>query len=291
MFIDLRELPRCIESKVKLRFGASQILSSLNRLRRPSPFGRATNNIHPDQDAVASISTALKRQSNPRTRLVTIQRTKLIGHGSMSVRAKTGLSICKKITAKRASEVHSRHFTNCIQPSQTPRLERVILTPLSWSQSRGGKTKTVVKANELPQGVLPSLPPDPSDNAPTKAYPIVLQQHLNNIRKFPDCVILTRVGDFYELYFDQVDQYAHLLNLKKARRSTVLGYVPMSGFQYTALERYLKILVHDLGLKVAISEQIRLPDDERSGKAGGPTIYSEGHTSSHCGNFSGRGIC
>ena len=143
-------------------------------------------------------------------------------------------------------------------------------TASPWIQIRGAKTKTVVKASNLPQGVLPPLPPDPSDNAPTKTYPTVLQQHLNNIRKFPDCVILTRVGDFYELYFDQVDQYAHLLNLKKAKRNTVLGDVPMSGFQYTQLERYLKVLVQDLGLKVAISEQIPLPEDERTAKGGGP---------------------
>jgi DNA mismatch repair ATPase MutS len=83
-------------------------------------------------------------------------------------------------------------------------------------------------------------------------------------------VVLTRVGDFYEMYFDQVDQYAHLVNLKKAKRATALGDVAMAGFQYGQLDRYLKMFVQDLGKQVAISEQIRLPDGERLQKAGAP---------------------
>lgn len=71
------------------------------------------------------------------------------------------------------------------------------------------------------------------------------------------------------MYFDQVEQYAPLVNLKKAKRSTVLGDVPMAGFQHTQLERYLKMFVQDLGKQVAISEQVRLPDHERAGKSGG----------------------
>lgn len=140
--------------------------------------------------------------------------------------------------------------------------------PFIWT--RGVRTKTVVKASSLPQGVLPPLPPLEPDDVPTKTYPTVLQQHLNNVRKFYDCVVLTRVGDFYEMYFDQVKQYAPLVNLKVAKRATVLGDVPMAGFQYSQLDRYLKMFVQDLGKQVAISEQVRLPDGERSSRAGAP---------------------
>lgn len=135
---------------------------------------------------------------------------------------------------------------------------------------RGAKTKTIIKASDLPQGALPPLPPDEIQAASPKTYPTVLQQHLNNVRKFSDCIVLTRVGDFYEMYFDQVEEYAPLVNLKKAKRATVLGDVPMAGFQHTQLDRYLKVFVQDLGKQVAISEQIRLPDSEKSGKNSGP---------------------
>ncbi|KAI7598569.1 hypothetical protein KC343_g16353, partial [Hortaea werneckii] len=72
------------------------------------------------------------------------------------------------------------------------------------------------------------------------------------------------------MYFDQVDEYAHLVNLKKAKRATALGDVAMAGFQHASLDRYLKMFVQDLGKQVAISEQIRLPDSEREGRAGAP---------------------
>ncbi|TKA28190.1 hypothetical protein B0A50_04161 [Salinomyces thailandicus] len=72
------------------------------------------------------------------------------------------------------------------------------------------------------------------------------------------------------MYFDQVDQYAHLVNLKKAKRNTAMGDVAMAGFQHSSLERYLKMFVQDLGKQVAISEQIRLPESEREGRAGAP---------------------
>ncbi|KAK3617388.1 MutS protein 1 [Elasticomyces elasticus] len=106
-----------------------------------------------------------------------------------------------------------------------------------------------------------------SDKTPTKAYPPVLQQHLNNVRKFKDCVVLTRVGNFYEMYFDQVKQYAPLVNLKIGKKATTLGDVSMAGFQHSQLDRYLKMFVQDLGKQVAISEQIRLPESGRTGAA------------------------
>jgi DNA mismatch repair ATPase MutS len=166
----------------------------------------------------------------------------------------------------------------CLRPAHTSlsfshhnhRNGKSALTGLTTIFQRGAKRKTTVKLDTLPQGLLPALPKDETDKVPEKSYPPVLQQHLNNVRKFSDCVVLTRVGDFYEMYFDQVDQYAHLVNLKKAKRATALGDVAMAGFQYGQLDRYLKMFVQDLGKQVAISEQIRLPDGERLQKAGAP---------------------
>ncbi|KAI5366083.1 putative DNA mismatch repair protein MutS, core [Septoria linicola] len=140
--------------------------------------------------------------------------------------------------------------------------------PWLWTQWRGAKTTTTVKASSLRQGVLPALSPQDLEAVPEKTYPTVLQQHLNNVRKFKDCIVLTRVGDFYEMYFDQVEEFAPLVNLKVARRATTLGDVAMAGFQHTQLERYLKMFVQDLGKQVAISEQVRIPENERNGKNG-----------------------
>ena len=186
----------------------------------------------------------------------------------MSVRGIIRCLPCKNILVRRTSSCHHNFIRSPLELADPPWLAASAC--LSRTGVRGAKTKTVVRASDLPQGVLPPLPPDPSDNIPAKTYPTVLQQHLNNIRKFSDCVILTRVGDFYEMYFDQVDQYAHLVNLKKAKRTTALGDVAMAGFQHWQLDRYLKTLVQDHGMNVAISEQFRIPDEERTAKGGGP---------------------
>lgn len=139
-----------------------------------------------------------------------------------------------------------------------------------WTSTRGAKTKTSIPLNSLPQGALKPLPPIDveDDTPPARLYPTVMQQHLNNVRQFKDCIVLTRVGDFYEMYFDQVEEFAPLVNLKVAKRTTSLGNVSMAGFQYTQLERYLKMFVKDLGKMVAISEQVPLSaeSDNKSGK-------------------------
>ncbi|KAI5304848.1 DNA mismatch repair ATPase msh1 [Ascosphaera pollenicola] len=86
--------------------------------------------------------------------------------------------------------------------------------------------------------------------------------------KFKDCVLLTRVGSFYELYFEQAEEYAPILGLRLAHRKTALGPVPMAGFPNFHLDRYLKLLVQDLQKKVAISEEF-VNNVETKAKSGG----------------------
>ncbi|KHN96302.1 MutS2 protein [Metarhizium album ARSEF 1941] len=79
------------------------------------------------------------------------------------------------------------------------------------------------------------------------------------MRKFENCVLLTRVGGFYELYFEHAEEYASLLNLKLASKKTNAGPVPMAGFPFFQLDRFLKVLVQDLNRYVAIAEEF--PND------------------------------
>lgn len=83
---------------------------------------------------------------------------------------------------------------------------------------RGVKTQSVLKLSDVPQGLLPiePLPPDRDDNGPV--YPTVVQQAKNHMKKFDNCVLLTRVGGFYELYFEHAERFGPLLNLKVASR-------------------------------------------------------------------------
>ena len=70
----------------------------------------------------------------------------------------------------------------------------------------------------------------------------------------PDAVLLFRLGDFYEEFFEDAEKVSSVLELTLTRRQ---GY-PMCGFPYHALDTYLPRLVA-AGVKVAIAEQMEDP--------------------------------
>jgi DNA mismatch repair ATPase MutS len=82
-----------------------------------------------------------------------------------------------------------------------------------------------MKVQDLPQGSIPLDTVPLEDDTPT--YPTVVLQARANMRKFDNCVLLTRVGGFYELYFEQAEEMGPLLNLKVGRKKTNAGPVPM----------------------------------------------------------------
>lgn len=109
-----------------------------------------------------------------------------------------------------------------------------------WQQQvRSKKTTTTISLADLPQGpirsLLPESSPSPSpvqeeqqqDEAAAPAYPTVVMQARRNMARFDNCVLLTRVGGFYELYFEHAEEYGPLLNLKVASKKTNAGPVPM----------------------------------------------------------------
>lgn len=97
-------------------------------------------------------------------------------------------------------------------------------------QYRGKKTKTSLNLDDLPQGAIPLDPLPLEDEVP--AYPAVVLQARSHMRKFENCVLLTRVGGFYELYFEQADEFGPLLNLKVASKQTKAGPVSMVRFPF-----------------------------------------------------------
>ncbi|KAL7909201.1 muts domain V domain-containing protein [Trichoderma velutinum] len=132
------------------------------------------------------------------------------------------------------------------------------LTTAAHLQAAAKRTRTTVKLSDLPQGKIAASPLSLEEqNGP--AYPTVLLQARRNMDKFEKCVLLTRVGGFYELYFEHAEEYAPLFSIKLGTKKTNAGPVPMAGFPYYQLERYLKILVQDLNRHVAVAEEF--PND------------------------------
>lgn len=83
-----------------------------------------------------------------------------------------------------------------ITQSSVRRIPRRPVT-LSTRYRRGAKSRSTVKLADLPQGSI-SIEPLPRDEG-TPAYPTVVQQARSNMTKFENCVLLTRVGSFYEV--------------------------------------------------------------------------------------------
>ena len=87
----------------------------------------------------------------------------------------------------------------------------------------------------------------------------MMRQYLELKAKVPDALLFYRMGDFYELFFDDAREAARLLDLTlTSRNKRDPDPIPMAGLPYHALEGYLKRLV-DAGVKVAIAEQREVP--------------------------------
>lgn len=89
------------------------------------------------------------------------------------------------------------------------------------------KTKASVKLDDLPQGLLPLDPLPIEDMATAVPLPTVVRQAQENMRKFENCVLLTRVGGFYELYFEHATEFGPLLNLKTVPKTMSRGRDPV----------------------------------------------------------------
>jgi DNA mismatch repair protein MutS len=87
----------------------------------------------------------------------------------------------------------------------------------------------------------------------------MMRQYLTIKAEFPDILIFYRMGDFYELFFDDARKASDLLDISlTARGKTGGNAIPMAGVPYHAVENYLAKLVQ-LGESVAICEQIGDP--------------------------------
>ncbi|QLK87972.1 DNA mismatch repair protein MutS [Arsenophonus endosymbiont of Aphis craccivora] len=87
----------------------------------------------------------------------------------------------------------------------------------------------------------------------------MMQQYLRLKAQHADILLFYRMGDFYELFFDDAKKAAQLLDISLTKRGQSAGQpIPMAGVPHHAVESYLAKLVQ-LGESVAICEQIGDP--------------------------------
>ncbi|AXA34228.1 DNA mismatch repair protein MutS [Francisella adeliensis] len=87
----------------------------------------------------------------------------------------------------------------------------------------------------------------------------MIQQFLKIKAQYPDIMLFYRMGDFYELFFDDAIKAAEILEITLTARGKSNGEpIPMAGVPYHAAENYIAKMVKK-GLSIAICEQIGNP--------------------------------
>ena len=94
---------------------------------------------------------------------------------------------------------------------------------------------------------------DPSNHTP------MMQQYLRLKSDYPELLLFYRMGDFYELFFEDAEKAARLLDITLTTRGKSAGEpIKMAGVPHHAIEQYLARLVK-LGESVVIAEQVGDP--------------------------------
>ena len=90
----------------------------------------------------------------------------------------------------------------------------------------------------------------------------VMAQYLTMKQAHPDCLLFFRLGDFYELFFEDAEKAAGALDIALTRRGKYDGKdIPMCGVPVHASEGYLARLIRQ-GFRVAVCEQVEEASDQ-----------------------------
>ncbi len=103
------------------------------------------------------------------------------------------------------------------------------------------------------------MPSEKPSAQATSVHTPMMQQYLGLKAEHPEILLFYRMGDFYELFYDDAKKAAALLDISLTKRGQSAGApIPMAGVPHHAIENYLARLVQ-LGESVAICEQVGDP--------------------------------
>src|ERR671929_659176 len=98
----------------------------------------------------------------------------------------------------------------------------------------------------------------------------VMEQYVEIKAANPDCLLFYRMGDFYELFFDDAETASRALGIVLTKRGKHQGLdIPMCGVPVERADDYLHRLIA-LGHRVAVCEQLEDPAEAR--KRGGKSV-------------------
>ena len=122
-----------------------------------------------------------------------------------------------------------------------------------------GATPPVPEISHDTRGPEPAIAGAPPGSAPCRPATPMMRQYWQIKRQHPDCLLFYRMGDFYELFFEDASAAAQALDITLTKRGQHQGAdVPMCGVPVHAAEQYLHRLIAR-GFRVAICEQMEDP--------------------------------
>src|SRR5262252_8377912 len=102
-----------------------------------------------------------------------------------------------------------------------------------------------------------------SDLEPAAGASPVMAQYFEAKARQPDALVFFRMGDFYELFFEDAQKAAAALGITLTARGQHGGQpIPMAGVPAHAMEAYLAKLIR-AGFKVAVCDQLEDPAEAR----------------------------
>jgi DNA mismatch repair protein MutS len=104
--------------------------------------------------------------------------------------------------------------------------------------------------------------PEPAPEATARVTPM-MEQYIEIKAANPDCLLFYRMGDFYEMFFDDAEVASRALGIMLTKRGKHLGSdIPMCGVPIERSDEYLHRLIA-LGHRVAVCEQLEDPAEAR----------------------------
>ncbi|MFW6163492.1 MAG: DNA mismatch repair protein MutS [Planctomycetota bacterium] len=100
------------------------------------------------------------------------------------------------------------------------------------------------------------------EDLPPEAQTPAMRQYHHFKKQHPGTVLLFRMGDFYETFYDDAKLVSRVCGLTLTSRPYAEGRMPLAGFPYHSLEGYLKKLIA-AGHKVAVCEQVQDPREAK----------------------------
>lgn len=120
------------------------------------------------------------------------------------------------------------------------------------------------------------IPDETLDKTAPKPTPMIAQ-FLELKAAYEDCLLFYRMGDFYELFFDDAQVAARALGIMLTKRGKHLGLdIPMCGVPVDRANDYLHKLIV-LGHRVAVCEQIEDPSEAKN------AVQNLSHVEMSCG--------